>query len=161
MYPTMAEKPAAQDQQSTQAPTTAQGPAAPGVVPESYDFQMPEGIELDKAAADEFSGIARELKLDQAGAQKVADVAAKMAQRQHDAYAAQVEGWGEAVRADSEIGGANLEQQLPFARDVVDRFGTPELKTLLGPTHKGGWGLGNHPEVVRVFCRIGKALAGR
>lgn len=120
---------------------------------------MPEGIELDKAAATEFSAIAKELKLDQPTAQKVADVAAKMIQRQAEVYAEQVAGWGESVRTDKEFGGDKLDENLGLAKKAVEKFGSPELQKLLDSPDKGGFGLGNHPEVVRLFYRIGKAIS--
>lgn len=133
---------------STQNTETA--PAAP----ESYEFKMPDGVELDKAAADEFTAIAKELKLDQANAQKVADIGAKMAQRQMEAHAQLVESWVEQVKADKELGGDRLNENLGIARKAIDSLGTPELKELLNST-----GLGNHPAVVKFALQVGKAIS--
>ena len=130
-----------------------QKPAEP-VAPESYDFKMPEGVELDTAAADEFTAIAKELKLDQATAQKVADVGAKMAQRQAEAHAKLVETWTEQVKTDKDIGGDKLDQSLAVARKALVKFGTPELRDVLNST-----GLGNHPAVIRAFYNAGKAIS--
>lgn len=128
-------------------------PAEPEV-PESYDFKMPEGVELDKAAADEFTAIAKELKLDQATAQKVADVGAKMAQRQAEAHAKLVETWVEQVKTDKDIGGDKLDENLATARKALEKFGTPELRDVLNST-----GLGNHPAVIKAFYNAGKAVS--
>jgi hypothetical protein len=136
---------------STQAPETK---APEAVAPESYEFAMPEGVQLDKTAADEFTAIAKELKLDQATAQKVADVGAKMAQRQTEAHTKLVETWTEAVKSDKEIGGDKLAENLGVARKALDAFGTPELKDVLNAT-----GFGNHPEVIKAFYKIGKAIS--
>lgn len=122
-------------------------------VPESYDLQMPEGVELDKAAADEFTVIAKELKLDQASAQRLADVAAKQAQRQAEAHIKMVESWIESVKTDKDIGGDNLEQNLGIARKALEAFGTPELRDVLNAT-----GFGNHPEIIKAFYKAGKAI---
>lgn len=138
-------------QQTT--PPAEQKPAEP-VVPESYEFQMPEGVELDKAAADEFTAIAKELKLDQATAQKVADVGAKMAQRQAEAHAKLVETWVEQVKTDKDIGGDKLDENLAVARKALEKFGTPELRDVLNST-----GLGNHPAVIKAFYNAGKAVS--
>ena len=123
-------------------------------VPESYDLKMPEGVELDKAAADEFTAIAKELKLSAEGAQKLADVGAKMAQRQAEAHANLVESWVEQVKTDKEIGGDKLDENLAVARKAVDAFGTPELKDFLNAT-----GLGNHPALIKAFYKAGKAIS--
>jgi hypothetical protein len=152
---------------STAAPaagTTATAPAdatsapdpkpADPVVPESYELKMPDGVELDQAATTEFTAIAKELKLDQAAAQKLADIGAKMAQRQADAHAQLVETWTEQVKTDKEIGGDKLAENLGVARKAIDTFGSPELKALLNST-----GLGNHPEVVKLAFKVGKAIS--
>lgn len=132
------------------APTETKAPE----VPESYEFAMPDGVQLDKTAAEEFSAIAKELKLDQSTAQKVADVGAKMAQRQMEAHTKLVESWTEAVKTDKEIGGDKLAENLGVARKALEMFGTPELKDVLNMT-----GFGNHPEVVKAFYKIGKAIS--
>lgn len=123
-------------------------------VPEAYELQMPDGIELDKASAEEFTAIAKELKLDQATAQKLADVAAKQAQRQVEAHTKLVESWVEQVKTDKDIGGDKLEENLGLARKALDHFGTPELKDVLNAS-----GLGNHPEVIKAFLKAGKAIS--
>lgn len=130
--------------------TKATDPAAP----ESYDLKMPEGVELDQAAAAEFTAIAKELKLDQAAAQKLADVGAKMAQRQVEAHAKLVESWVEQVKTDKEIGGDRFEENLGIARKALEAFGTPALRDVLNAT-----GIGNHPEVIRAFYKVGKAIS--
>lgn len=124
------------------------------VVPESYELVMPDGVQLDPAAAEEFTAIAKELKLDQAAAQKLADVGAKMAQRQVEAHAQLVATWTEQVKTDKEIGGDKLDENLGIARKAIDSFGSNELKTLLNST-----GMGNHPEVVKFALKVGKAIS--
>lgn len=122
-------------------------------VPESYEFKMPDGMELDKAAAGEFSALAKELKLDQATAQKVADIGAAMATRQAEAHAAQVEAWVESVKTDKEIGGDKLAENLGVARQALDQFANPAARDILINS-----GLGNHPDVIKMFLAIGKAI---
>lgn len=141
-------------QDSASNPPAADTKATEPQVPESYELTMPEGVELDKAAADEFQAIAKELKLDQASAQKVADIGAKMAQRQTEAHTKLVESWVENVKTDKEIGGDKLDQNLAVARKALETFGTPELKDVLNAT-----GLGNHPEVIRAFLKAGKLIS--
>lgn len=138
--------------QPTAQSTETKAPEA--VVPENYDLKMPEGVELDKAAADEFTAIAKELKLPADAAQKLADVGAKMAQRQVENHAKLVESWTESVKTDKEIGGDKLAENLGIARKALDQFGTPELKDVLNMT-----GFGNHPAVIKAFYKIGKAIS--
>lgn len=143
---------------NTTAPADTAAPDAKAPAPEapkSYEFTMPKGVAIDKTAADEFTAIAKELKLNQADAQKVADVGAKMAQRQAEAHAQLVESWVESVKTDKEIGGDKLAENLAVARKAIETFGTPELKDVLNAT-----GFGNHPAVIKAFYKAGMAISG-
>lgn len=123
-------------------------------VPEKYEFNMPEGVELDSEAAVEFSALAKELKLPAAEAQKVADIAIKMAQRQTEQTAKTVKAWADQSAADKEFGGDNLDANLAIAKKAIETFGSSELKTLLSTS-----GLGNHPEFIRFAFKAGKAIS--
>ena len=144
-------EPTGADDKAGEQSTDDKGASA---APEKYEFTMPDGVELDAAAADEFSAIAKELKLSQADAQRIADVATKMQQKQAETHVATVKGWAESCKTDKEFGGDNLEQNLSVARKAIDTFGSPELKALLNTS-----GLGNHPEVVRFAFKAGKAIS--
>ncbi len=63
--------------------------------------------------------------------------------------------WAQATKADPEIGGKNLKDSLMFARYALDHFGDVELYDFLDDT-----GLGNHPEVIHMFKRVGEAAEG-
>lgn len=137
---------------------TAQAEAKPegqgAEAPVAYDFKLPEGVELDTAVADEFKTVAADLKLAPESAQKVVDFYAKLQAQSAERFVKQVETWGEQVRADKEIGGAKLDENLAVARKAVDTFGSDELKSLLNST-----GMGNHPEVVKMMVKIGQAIS--
>lgn len=151
--PTSAES---QDTTALTAPETqvTEAQAVEPQIPESYEFQMPEGVEIDQDAVQEFSGLAKELKLDQANAQKVADIAVKMMAKQTEQHQNLVTSWTEQTKADKEFGGDRLNENLAVAKKALDVFGTPELRDVLNMT-----GLGNHPEVIRAFYRAGKAIS--
>lgn len=142
------------DGEGTEGNKDGEGKADEKVVPESYEFEMPEGVTIDPAAAEEFASIAKELKLSKEEAQKVADVGAKMAQRQAESHQKLVSSWIESVKADKEIGGDALNENLATARKAIDTFGSPELKELFNQ-----WGIGNHPEVVKFAVKVGKAIS--
>lgn len=116
-----------------------------------YKFDMPEGVEVDQASLDEFTGIAKELKLPADAAKKLVDIAARREIARAEAFAKQVETWGNEVKADPELGKA---EHLAIAKKTIDTFGTPELRDLLNST-----GMGNHPEVIRMALKIGKAIS--
>lgn len=139
--------------QSNAQPSAAPAQPQPTAEPD-YKFEMPEGIELDKSSSDEFVAIAKELKLPTDAAKKLVDLEVKRVQAQQQAHTKLVESWAESVKADKEIGGDKLDENLGIARKAIDTFGTPELKELLNST-----GMGNHPEVVKLAYRIGKAIS--
>ncbi|EMX0849490.1 peptidase [Pluralibacter gergoviae] len=130
----------------------------PEGAPEKYDFKAGEGIELDTAALADFEPVARDLNLTNEQAQKLVDAYPKILsgvqQRQADAWQAQTEEWAAAVKADKEVGGDRLTENLSAAQRALDQFGTPELKDYLE-----GTGLGNHPELVKAFIKVGKAMS--
>lgn len=125
------------------------------VVPEKYEFKAPEGREFDQAVLEQFSEVAKELKLTQEGAQKVIDkLSNAIAEKQTNTMKAASEEWVKSVNADKEIGGDKLNQNLAVAKKALETFGTPELRTLLNES-----GLGNHPEIIRAFFKAGKAIS--
>lgn len=130
----------------------------PDGAPEKYEFTAGEGVELDTEALKDFEPVARELNLTNEQAQKLVDaypkILAGVQQRQAEAWQAQTEEWAATVKADKEIGGDKLTANLGVAQRALDTFGTPELKEYLN-----GTGLGNHPELVKAFIKVGKAMS--
>lgn len=135
--------------------------------PEKYELKAPEGFpQLDAVLVDKFEPLARELNLSNEQANKLVDtmlpqVVARMNEQARDGWVNTIESWQQQVVADKEIGGEQLQSNLQHARRALDKFATPELRSLI--EHPGtdpkGMGLGNHPEVMRLFVRLGKAMA--
>ena len=129
-------------------------PAEKAPEPEvDYSFEMPEGMELDAKSVDEFKALAKDLKMPKDAAQKLVDIAVAREQARIEAHAKTVAEWADSVKADKEIGGDKLGENLAIARKAID-LGPPELKELLNAS-----GLGNHPVVVKWALSIGKALS--
>lgn len=130
----------------------------PEGAPEAYQFKAAEGVDLDTDALKDFEPVARELNLTNEQAQKLVDaypkILAGVQQRQADAWQATTEQWAADVKADKEFGGDKLTGNLSAAQRALDQFGTPELKEYLNTT-----GLGNHPDLVKTFIKIGKAMS--
>lgn len=135
--------------------TETQGKA---VVPEKYELKLPENSKLDSSALDEISLFAKEKGLSNEAAQALLEreneVLSRHEQQQQEAYELKKKEWVSAVEGDKEIGGNNLSKSVELAKRVVTRFGTPDFLAALNST-----GLGNHPELVRVFARIGGAMS--
>lgn len=130
--------------------------------PESYEeFTLPEdmeGIQLNKEAVEALKPICKELGLSQAKAQNLfgkllTEVHPKMVAQQNAAWEQVKTGWAEAVKTDAELGGEKYAEKVAVAQRAVNTFGTPELKAALDQ-----YGLGNHPEVVRLMYRVGDAM---
>lgn len=125
---------------------------------ELSDFTLPEGLQADKEAVEEFKSLAKELGLQQENAQKVADIGFKLAQKWEAKQAEQIkavrESWTDASKTDKEFGGDKLQENLAVAKKALDSFGSPELSKLLNES-----GLGSHPEIIRAFYRAGKAIS--
>lgn len=128
--------------------------AKPEGAPEKYEFAMPDGMQIDARAMADFEPLARELNLSQEQAQKLVDVYARQVLARHEAKNAELEEWVKRMKTDSEIGGAAIDSSLRRAQSVIRIFGTPELDKALKST-----GFVNHPEMVRLMARIGKAMA--
>ncbi len=147
--PTSTPEPQAQEQ-AKEAPTET----AP-VVPEQYEFQFAEGEQVDPSVVDAYSAVAKDLKLSQEDAQKMLGT---MVPAFRDSLAKQqaqaTQQWAESSKADKEFGGDSLNANLAVAKQALDSFATPELRALLEKT-----GLGNHPEVIRMFYRAGKSIS--
>lgn len=155
------------EQQKTEAEIAAEKEAAakaekdkkPEGAPEKYEFNAAEGVELDADALKDFEPVARELNLTNEQAQKLVDVYGTkilplVQKQQAEAWQKQTEGWAESVKADKEIGGDKLTSSISTAQRALGTFGTPELKEYLNAT-----GLGNHPELIKVFVKVGKAMS--
>lgn len=140
-------------------PTKAVEEVAKATAPESYeDFTYAEGVILDPEVSADLKTLAKELDLPQEQAQKVADLGAKLATKWQadlqDSITKASELWATDTKADKEIGGEKLTESLGAAKLALDKFGTPELRTLLDTSN-----LGNHPEVIRLLVRAGKAIS--
>jgi hypothetical protein len=164
-------QPAAKADGDAAKPGEAKAPEAakPGAkAPATYEFKMPEGVELDTKALEAFTPALREIDLPQDQAQKLVDVFAKVRMDEATAFTEQLkdekfaltqvgnvlaqstETWAAALKTDPEIGGKNYDTNVKTAQRAMARFGSPELKTLLNQT-----GLGNHPALLRAFLKVG------
>lgn len=143
--------PAAEPAKAAEQAATTPAPKAP----EQYaDFTMPEGVEINPEIREQFKQLAKDLDLTQEQAQKLIDLDSKRAAAQVDAFKKTSDAWFAQTQSDKEIGGENLKANAAVAAVAIDKFGTPELKTLLQET-----GLIFHPEMIRAFYRAGKAIS--
>lgn len=148
-----------QEQQTQEKKPDEKKDQKPEGAPEKYEFKAGEGVELDQEALKGFEPLARELNLTNEQAQKMVDLYGEkllpqIQKQQTEAWQKTTEQWAADVKADKEIGGDKLVSSLSVAQRALDQFGTPELKEYLNST-----GLGNHPELVKAFVKIGKSMS--
>jgi hypothetical protein len=130
--------------------------------PEKYEFKAPEGFEVSEALAAEFTPVLKDLDLTQEQADKLMAFAPKLIEPAVDNAVSKTlesigysgcKDWAGTAKADPEFGGDKLSENLAVIKTARDQFASPELRKLLETTV-----LGNHPEMLRLFYRIGKQI---
>lgn len=142
----------------TKTEETKTSETAKPALPEKYELKAPEGVQVSAETLEKVALFAKEQGLTQDQAQKVFErqiqaeadlVSAQQAKLQEEASK-----WMDQLKGDKEIGGDSLKENVEHAKRVVEKYGSDAFKETLNKT-----GLGNHPELVRVFARIGKQMA--
>lgn len=165
----------AADKEAAAAKDKADAEFNPHGAPEGdYELVMPDGVDVDKSMLEAFNPLAKELDLSNAGAQRVAefyiekvqpaiaeafvkgieaDVETHKAQLASDTKAMIAEDAKAEVAADRVFDGLTIDAVSRVSARALDRFGSPELRTLLNES-----GYGNSPEMVKFTYAIGKMI---
>lgn len=118
-------------------------------------IETPEGVTLAPETMAELGNVCRELNLSQ---KAFTDIVAKMTpvlERQRAADVARVRAvFDEKLRADPEIGGANLKATMNAANKAYARFVDQETAALLKAS-----GLNHHPGIIRMFKDINDQIS--
>jgi|GEM_PF-1132187 len=129
------------------------------VVPEDgkYTLTMPEGVAVDQELVDALGADFKDLGLTPRQAQKLADkfidVQTKRGTAAGEKWAGTVQGWADTAKKDKEIGGDKWDGTVSSAQRALSKLGTTELKDYLNAS--GG---GNHPELIRIFAKVGSMI---
>lgn len=141
-------------------PAQDPSPVSPSPAVDPYgDFEvtLPEGYEIEPVIMDEFKQVARSLNLTREQAQNLVSLQSKLteqtAQTQAQIYAQGIQKWAEVARADREIGGVEFDRNVAVARKAIQTFGSRDLIDFVNTS-----GVGNHPELIRMLVRVGKAM---
>jgi len=125
--------------------------------PDGYAIKLPEGLQetqLDKARVDEWRKEMHEAGLPKDAAERLLNkylTSEFEATRARDTAAIkQIEQHEMAIKQEF---GAKFEEQVNFARYAVKEFGSDAVKEMFDST-----GLGSHPDVFKMFAKIGQAL---
>ena len=126
---------------------------------------VPEGHEYNEELANSFFSIVNDKSLSPKDlAQKLLDLHASTQNRFFEAakaadeaewneFVEQTQNWEKEARNDPEYGGVNFDANLAVILRGRDRISTPEASAILVDR-----GLGSHPEILRMFYRIGKIV---
>lgn len=133
-----------------------------------YSFETPEGMQISdemQAGIDAFKEQAGEMGLSQEQFQKIVEFDIQRGEEAlaglSEQYNQRINDWADEVRNDSVIGGEALQENLATAKSAIKEFGTEGFQKLLAaPSAENpeGLGLGNHPEVIKLFVSLGKKL---
>lgn len=149
-------QPSGEEEKAVEEPGKEDGP------PEDYgDFNFMEGVTPNDAALADFKTLAREFGLSKAKAQKLVDLQNRIAREGFDAavkrYDEEVQAitdkWEADVRADPELGGAALDDNMRVAKSVFRTLGVPEAFDVIMKNN-----MGSNPAILRLLYRAGKAL---
>ena len=125
--------------------------------PDKYELKLPENSVLDTSAVERISAYAKQKGLTNDQAQMLlereSDAVSKFRQDQVENLKTQSETWKSELVKDKEFGGEAFNKNAELAKRVVEKYASKEFVETLEST-----GLGNHPELVRVFFRIAKAF---
>ena len=149
-------QPSGEEEKAVEEPGKEDGP------PEDYgDFNFMEGVTPNDAALADFKTLAREFGLSKAKAQKLVDLQNRIAREGFDAAVkrydeeqrAITDKWEATVKADPELGGTALKENMKIARSVFSKLGVPEAYDVIMETP-----LSSNPAILRLLYRAGKAL---
>lgn len=138
-----------------------EGEAPAKLSPESYKFEIPDGVTVNEETLGEFKTLAAEVGIPVDKAQSLFDLGIKQVQAAVTAAAEQqvseynkiLDGWKAELRADPEIGGTKSSETQVFLGRALDEFGSPEARVAFDQT-----GAGWNPAVVRFINNMARAL---
>ena len=121
------------------------------VVPEKYEFEAPEGMELDTQFLEQSTPILKELGLDQEQANKLFDLMVKKTESDSKRYMEVVDGWKNDTIKEL---GSDYQAKLAQTSKFIDKFGgkkADDIRQVLNDT-----GVGSHPAIVHLFLEASK-----
>lgn len=123
-----------------------------------YDLKLSENSLLDPAKVDEVKAYAKSKNLSPEQAQDLLNreeaLLKSFVNEQQEEIKKASEEWKKQALLDKEIGGENFNKNVEFAHRAMKRFGNETLTKYLDES-----GLGNHPDVIRMFMKIGQSMA--
>lgn len=124
------------------------------IVPEKYEFKLPEGMTLDEASMEIVSPIFKELGLNNDQAQKLVDLQAQLTKQSQDAHVAQFDQYVEGLKKESkEFFGIKLPEVMRNVARARDQFIHKELQEKLNVS-----GLANDKDILVMLDKLGRTV---
>jgi len=144
--------------QKTDTPKEPGEEAEPGLVPDTYEIKLEEGMVLDQGTLDMFSPIFKELGLTNDGAQKlvnayvpmISSLEERIKQQSLNDFKEIVAGWKTETLKQL---GPDSDQKMAVCARAINQFGDDNFRAALDQT-----GLGNHPEFVKFMIKVGETI---
>lgn len=153
---TNVEAPAANVAPVEPAKVEAEAPKGEEAKPAEVELKLPENSLLDANAVERISAYAKQKGLDNTQAQMLlereSEAVSTFRAEQEAALKAKATEWKEELKRDKEFGGEAFTKNAELAMRALKQYADPEFVEVLEST-----GLGNHPALVKMLCRIGKA----
>lgn len=141
-----------------QAAQTQQAESTTNTQPTVVELKLPDGALLNSQQFEDIKTFAKEKNISTEVAQEILNKQNNAVKSYQDYVASEhektVSQWAEQAKTDSEYGGQNFTKNVELARRALEKFATPQFIKELDST-----GYGNHPEIIRIFTRMGKMLA--
>lgn len=119
---------------------------------------LADGMTIDQTMLDAVSPALKEAGVTREGANTLAKSFAKFQADDYDRrmsdWGQTLDGWIKEAQSDEEMGGTKWKDTEKRAVAAVERFGNPKLKAYLDAS-----GAGNHPEMIRLFNKIGELIS--
>lgn len=143
---------------ATETQTAQETPAQAGTQEVKYDLAVPEETSLTDTEVESLKSYAKEKGLSKDQAQELLNQRHEAKEDLISRYKSEQDTlrtqWLDAAKNDKEFGGQHFAQNVEFAKRSLEKFATPGIVEYLNQT-----GLGNNPEVIRLFYRIGKSMS--
>jgi len=123
-----------------------------------YELKLPEKSVLGDAVVGKTAELAKEMNLSPEHAQKLLEhnnnIVGEYLSGIQSEWTQRVQDWETELKNDEKFGGDSFDANSAAVQNVMDRFGSQELKDVLNAT-----GYGNFPPLVKLLQNVAKAMS--
>ena len=124
---------------------------------DDYTLELQDGSLMSESMLDELKTLAKESNLNKEQAESFMKLQSNALDSFIESQEKEMNNkstqWVEDIKKDEELGGPNFKQSISDAQQAFKQFGTKEFQEAIDVLK-----IGNHPEVIRTFSRIGKFI---